>query len=107
MSSSYQDSQCHTNMKKAATRALVEIYKPFQEIHRSMRVMPWKLTQPDKHDRRHEKKPQQGKEQKAHRGFQAWAGDLAQGGAAGEKESSTSLTGWAKSGTHGKELLRP
>lgn len=58
MSSSYQDSQCHTNMKKAATRALVEIHKPFQEIHRSMRVMPWKLTQPDKHDRRHEKKPQ-------------------------------------------------
>jgi len=50
---------------------------------------------------------QQGKEHKAHGGFQAWAEDLAQGGAAGEKESSTSLTGWARSGTHGKELLRP
>lgn len=50
---------------------------------------------------------QQGKKQQAHRGFQAWAEDLALGGAAEEKESSTSLKGWAGSGTHRKELLRP
>lgn len=36
----------------------------------------------------------QGKKQQAHRGFQAWAEDLAPGGAAEERESSISLKGW-------------